>query len=342
MLGTMRKDLDFKKPFIIAEIGGNHEGSLDYAKKLLIDAAEAGADAVKFQTYFPDHIVSKIEDPERHKHFAKFSLRIEDYFALSELALENDVIFMSSIWDSESLSIINDLVSIHKIGSGDLTNYPLIKKIVETNKPLIISSAMATIEEIDETVRFIEKENPEYIDSKKLGILQCVAMYGEPNDSYANLNVISTLSKRFPKHIIGYSDHTIGSYAANIAVSLGAKILEIHFTDDKSREFRDHHISITGNELINLRENIAKTLSLMGSNNKRPVAEIESKERITEFRRSCYLNRDCLAGEIVTNENLTTLRPNKGIDAREYSKLLGRKLLVDKKAFESISWDDFD
>ena len=130
MLGSMRKDLDFKKPFIIAEIGGNHEGSLDYAKKLLIDAAEAGADAVKFQTYFPDHIVSKIEDPERHKHFAKFSLRIEDYFTLSELALENDVIFMSSIWDSESLSIINDLVSIHKIGSGDLTNYPLIKKIV--------------------------------------------------------------------------------------------------------------------------------------------------------------------------------------------------------------------
>ena len=342
MLGSMKKDLDFRMPFIIAEIGGNHEGSLDYAKKLLIDAAEAGADAVKFQTYFPDRIVSKIEDPERHKHFGKFSLGIEDYFTLSKLALENDVTFMSSIWDSESLADINDLVSIHKIGSGDLTNYPLIKKIVETNKPLIISSAMATIEEIDETVRFIEKENPAYIDSKKLGILQCVAMYGDPNDSYANLNVIPTLSKRFPKHIIGYSDHTIGSYAANIAVALGAKILEIHFTDDKSREFRDHHISITGKELNNLRKNIAKTLSLMGSNNKSPVAEIESKERISEFRRSCYFNQDCLAGDIVTAQNLTTLRPNKGIDAREYSKVLGRKLLVDKKAFESISWDDFE
>ena len=109
------------------------------------------------------------------------------------------------------------------------------------------------------------------------------------SDSYANLNVIPTLSKRFPKHIIGYSDHTIGSYAANIAVALGAKILEIHFTDDKSREFRDHHISITGKELNNLRKNIAKTLSLMGSNNKSPVAEIESKERILllQSRLSC-------------------------------------------------------
>tara|TARA_Y100000994_G_scaffold127711_1_gene104869 strand:- start:1034 stop:2050 length:1017 start_codon:yes stop_codon:yes gene_type:complete len=338
----MKKDLDFRDPFIIAEIGGNHEGNIDYAKKLLIDAAQAGADAVKFQTYFPDYIVSKVEDPDRHEHFEKFSLKIEDYLTLSKLASENGVMFMSSIWDPESLVVLNDLVSIHKIGSGDLTNYPLIKKIIETNKPLIISSAMATIEEIEETVSFIETENPNYTDSKKLAILQCVAMYGEPSDNYANLNVIPTLAKRFPKHVIGYSDHTVGNYAANIAVALGAKVLEIHFTDDKSRDFRDHHISITSDELTELKDNILKTQKLIGSKEKYPVTEIESKNRITEFRRACYFNKDCLVGDIASIENLTTLRPNKGIDAREYNDVLGRKLLVNKKAFESISWDDFE
>lgn len=338
----MSIDLNFKEPFIIAEIGGNHEGSLDYAKKLLIDAAQAGANAVKFQTYFPDKIVSKVEDPNRHKHFSKFSLNIEDYFVLSELAIKNDVMFMSSIWDSGSLSYLNDLIDIHKIGSGDLTNYPLIEEILLTNKPLIISTAMATMKEIEETVNFIGNTNHQYSESNRLAILQCVAMYGGPENKYANLKTIPTLVERFPKHTIGYSDHTLGNNAANIAVALGAKILEIHFTDDKSRDFRDHHISITADELIELRENISNTLSLMGSSEKHPVVEIETQERITEFRRGCYFNRDCIAGDIANTENLTTLRPNKGIDAREYSQVLGKKLLVDKKAFESISWADFE
>ena len=100
-------NLDFDSPFIIAEIGGNHEGSLDYAKDLLIQAAEGGADAVKFQTYFPDKIVSKVEDPDRHKHFSKFSLPIDDYFELADLAKKHNIIFMSSIWDLESFIVLS-------------------------------------------------------------------------------------------------------------------------------------------------------------------------------------------------------------------------------------------
>ena len=335
-------NLDFDSPFIIAEIGGNHEGSLDYAKDLLIQAAEGGADAVKFQTYFPDKIVSKVEDPNRHKHFSKFSLPIDDYFELADLAKKHNVIFMSSIWDLESFIALDSLISIHKIGSGDLTNFPLLKEIISTGKPLIISTAMSLMKEVEDTVRFIEKTQPRYSDSNKLGILQCVAMYGEPQDYYANLDVISTFLEKFPNHTIGYSDHTIGNFAANVAVTLGAKILEVHFTDDKSRKFRDHHISITKEELIELKKNIQTIQALRGITEKKPVKEIETSERISEFRRSCYLKYDCKLGDLITEDNLTTLRPNKGIDSRDYFKLLGKKLAVNKKAFEAIYWDDVE
>ena len=338
----MIKNLNFNEPFIIAEIGGNHEGDFEYAKKLLIDAADAGADAVKFQTYFSEKIVSKVENEERFKHFSRFELPIEKYIELANLAKENDVIFMSSIWDKGSLKELDKYISIHKIGSGDLTNYPLIREILQTGKPLIISVAMADMQEISETVDFINSISPEHIKNGKLGILQCVAMYGNPMDEFANLNVIKELKKQFPEAIIGYSDHTEGNYAANIAVALGSKILEIHFTDDKDREFRDHQLSVTSKELKELKKNIKKTIILTGDGVKIPVKGIETPERIWEFRRACYLKKDCKKGELISTENLTTLRPCKGIDARAYDDILGKKLITDKKAFHALSWDDFE
>ena len=338
----MPLNLKFEKPFIIAEIGGNHEGSFEYAKKLLIDAAEAGADAVKFQTYYPDKIVSKVENEERYKHFAKFVLPIEKYIELASIAKQNNVLFMSSIWDVDSLKELDPYISIHKIGSGDLTNYLLIEEILNTGKPLIFSVAMAEMKEISETVNFIKRLKPEYIIENKLAILQCVAMYGKPKDEYANLNVINALKNEFPNIVIGYSDHTEGNYAANIAVSLGAKILEVHFTDDKTREFRDHQISVTKNELINLKLNIIKTLSLLGDGVKKPVEKIETKKRIWEFRRACYLKHNCKKGDLITASNLITLRPCEGIDARDYKKLIGKRLTVNKNAFHRLSWDEFE
>lgn len=338
----MHKNLKFKEPFIIAEIGGNHEGNINYAKKLLIDAAKSGANAVKFQTYFPDKIVSKIENKERHEHFAKFVLSINQYIELAKLAKENNILFMSSIWDEDTLKDLNPYIDIHKIGSGDLTNYPLIRAIIKTKKPFIFSTAMAHMSEITDTVNYINELDPDYISSGKLAILQCVAMYGEPKNEFANLNIITELKEKFPEIIIGYSDHTEGNYAANIAVALGATILELHFTDDKSREFRDHQLSITKDELIELKINIEKTISLLGSRNKIPVKGIESPERIWEFRRACFLKVDCKKGDTIDDNNLTTLRPCSGIDARDYDSLIGKKLLIDKSAFHALSWDDIE
>lgn len=333
---------NLQKTFVIAEIGGNHEGDIEYAKLLLRNAVRSGVDAVKFQSYSADGMVSQIEDPARHKHFERFSLPVKDYIELSDLAGNLGVMFMSSVWDSYYLGALNPYIEIHKIGSGDLTNYPLIKAIVGCNKPLIISTAMATMEEVKATINFIDRTAPNFIKMGNLAVLQCVAMYGEPSDSYANLNVIQSYVEEFPDVTIGYSDHTVGFHACNIAVSLGAKILEVHFTDDKTREFRDHHISVDQMEMEELIKSIRRTEKMLGMYQKKPIDGVETKERICQFRRACYFIKDMAPGDLISQDNMTTLRPNKGVDARKYFDLLGKKVTKDIKAGQSFSEDDVE
>jgi N-acetylneuraminate synthase/N,N'-diacetyllegionaminate synthase len=331
------------RPFVIAEIGGNHEGNLDYAFKLLDDAVQAGADAVKFQTYTPDRIVSKVESPERHKHFGKFALKTEDYVALAKACHERGVQFMSSIWDRESIEVLDPYIEVHKVGSGDLTNYPLLKVLAQTNKPLCIATAMAELPEIEQTVRFLGSVNPDVIPQGKLCLMHCVAMYGDPRDEFANLGAIDTLRREFAEPIvIGYSDHTMGNVAVKVAVCMGARVIETHFTDDNSREFRDHHFAHTKETLADFVDFCARREAMLGTGDKRPMGEVETRRRIWEFRRSVYFTRDMQAGEVAAEENLTTLRPNEGIDARHYFSVLGKKLVRDKRAFERLRWDDFE
>ena len=332
----------FDRTFIIAEIGGNHEGDFNYAKKLLFDAIESGADAVKFQTYKPEKIVNRVVDQDRYDHFSKFTLDDDKFIELAKISKEKNIMFMSSVWDKDSLKLLDPFIEIHKIGSGDITNYPLIKEIIKTGKPTIISTAMSTLEEIRSTVDFILSIDESILAEKRLGILQCVAMYGEPMNEYANLNAINTLKDEFPEAIIGYSDHTIGIHACNIAVGMGSKILEVHFTDDKNRSFRDHHLSATKDELKMLIKNIRTTEVMLGSKLKRPVEEIETASRIKEFRRACYLNKDLSEGKIITNEDLVTLRPNIGIEATEYFKILGKRLKTKVVSGEPLDWNYFE
>lgn len=332
----------FDRTFIIAEIGGNHEGDFNYAKKLLFDAAESGADAVKFQTYKPEKIVNKVVDLDRYNHFSNFSLNDDQFVELAKISKDKKIIFMSSVWDKDSLELLDPYIEVHKIGSGDMTNYPLIKEIVKKGKPTIISTAMSTLEEISAAVNFILSIDSNILNENRLGIMQCVAMYGEPLDKYANLNVINTLKHEFPNAIIGYSDHTLGTHACNVAVGMGAKMLEIHFTDDKNRHFRDHHLSVTKDELKMLIEDIRKTENMLGSSLKKPVSDIETVSRIKEFRRACYLNKDLNKGNIITEEDLITLRPNVGIDATEYFKILGKRLERKVSKGEPLDWNYFE
>ncbi|MCA9496377.1 MAG: N-acetylneuraminate synthase family protein [Nanoarchaeota archaeon] len=339
----MKRNFRDGKTFVIAEIGGNHEGDFEYAKRLLLDVADSGADAVKFQSYKPDLIVSRVENEVRNKHFGKFALSDEQFMELAKLAKDKGIMFMASFWDEKALDLFDPLVEVHKVGSGDLTNYPLLEKIALKNKPMIIATAMSTLQEVKNVINFIRKVNPSLVEEGNLAILQCVAMYGEPLDKYANLNVIETYKKELPSDVvIGYSDHTTGIHAANIAVGMGAKVLEIHYTDDKNREFRDHHLSIIKEEMKQLISDIRRTEVMLGSFEKKPVAEIENEQRIWEFRRAVYFKGDVKAGTVASEENLITLRPNEGIDARRYYDVLGKTLKVDKKAHEKLSWEDFD
>lgn len=328
--------------FIIAEIGGNHEGDFQYAKRLLCDAIESGASAVKFQSYKADSLVSPIENPERHKHFRKFELSDEQFIELASLCQESGATFMSSLWDREAINRLDPYIQIHKIGSGDLTNYPILEAIAKKNKPVILSTAMATLEEIRDAVKFIESANSSLVPQGKLALLHCVAMYGDPKDEYANLLSIRVLQEAFPHLSIGYSDHTIGTYACELAMAMGASILEVHFTDDKSRAFRDHQISATAEELKALIEKGKRIRTLLGRNEKKPISAIETPSRIEEFRRAVYLTQDVPAGTVLTDTVLTTLRPNRGIDARNYYSVLGRRLKIDKKAYQALDSTDLE
>lgn len=331
------------RPFLIAEVGGNHEGDFEYAKKLTRDAAAAGADAVKFQTYTPDRIVSKVESPLRHKHFGKFALTTEQYIELAELCSSLNVQFMSSIWDLESIEALDPFTQVHKVGSGDLTNYRLLKALAQTGKPVCIATAMARLPEVRDTVEFIRSVNPQLVADGNLCVMHCVAMYGNPLDEFANLAAIEALKDEFaPEIAIGYSDHTMGNIATTAAVAMGAQVIETHFTDDQTREFRDHHFAHNPQEFTDLVEFCDRRDVMLGRRAKVPVSGVETNKRIWEFRRAVYFNRDMKAGEVASEENLTTLRPCEGIPANRYFDVLGQQLVNDKTAFQRLSWGDFE
>lgn len=327
--------------FVIAEIGGNHEGDFEYAQRLLKQAANSGADAAKFQVYSGDKLVSRIADPERNKHFDRFALTIDQYEQLAQMAKDLEIMFMASIWDRESLARLDRYIAVHKIGSGDFNAYELVEAIIRTGKPIIQSCGLATIEEIEDYVDFVKSIDPDYIEQRKLCLLQCTVMYPIP-DEQANLNAMRLIADR--THLpVGYSDHTLGTYAAEIAVAMGAQVIEMHFTDEREgKTFRDHQLSVTQHEMQQFVTQVDKIKTLQGSYDKQlmPI-EIENNHPVF-FRRAIYPLVDLAVGEQLARNNVTSLRPNKGIDARDYFNVLGKTLKVAKKAHEPIFWNDLE
>jgi N,N'-diacetyllegionaminate synthase len=326
---------------IITEIGGNHEGDFDYARRLLQLAAGSGTDVVKFQIYSGETLVNRCEDPQRVAHFNRFALTTDQYLALARECDELGVQFNASIWDASQIEIFDPFLRFYKVGSGDLTAYPLLQEIARRRKPIVLSTGLATLEEVRQSVSFIRSLDSIYEERDMLAILQCTSMYPIP-DRDANLNVMSTIREAF-KCKVGYSDHTVGTYAAEIAVALGAEILELHFTDKRDgRDFRDHQVSFTREDIKCLRERIELISELKGSFVKAPTAsEIESNHLIS-FRRAVYPARAIKAGERIARADLTVLRPCQGIPANEIEDLLGRRSLRDLNALERLSRSDFE
>lgn len=327
--------------YIIAEIGGNHEGNFEYAKELTRLAASSGADAVKFQIYTGDTLVNPVLAPDRNKHFKKFQLTPDQYIELAKLCRELGTTFMASVWDPAALDYIDPFIEIYKIGSGDLTAYSVIRATMRFGKPIILSTGLADMAEVLHTVEFIRSIDPAYIEDKKLALLQCTAMYPIP-DQDANLHVMETLHRQTGLPV-GYSDHTVGMIAVETAVAMGAQIIEMHFTDTREgKEFRDHKVSATREEIAALILRIQKIRTLQGSHGKSPTpSELENKHPHS-FRRGVYPARDIAAGTVICADDLVALRPCLGIGAEKFYQLVGMKARQDLKKYQELSFSLFE
>ncbi|MBP7556169.1 MAG: N-acetylneuraminate synthase family protein [Chitinophagaceae bacterium] len=327
-------------PLLIAEIGGNHEGDFDYACRLTELAIASDADFIKFQIYTGDTLVSRLESPQRNEHFKKFELHPEQHIALARMCEQAGKSYMASVWNPDFIEWIDPYMPVYKIGSGDLTAYPVLKRIASIGKPIILSTGLSTLEEVLAAVNYIQRVNGLYKSPDYLAILQCTSMYPiQPGD--ANLSVMHTL-REATGLTIGYSDHTIGNKALEIAVAMGAGILEFHFTDVKEgRSFRDHQVSLTKEDVHQLIADIRLVELLKGDGVKRPLDIETSNGHELSFRRAVYPIRDITAGTIIAEQDLITLRPNHGIDARDFDKVIGKRINVSVKAHQKLEWDMF-
>ena len=322
-------------PLMIAEIGGNHEGSFSYAKKLKKEAIKSGADVIKFQLYSGDTIVNKKISPDRNKHFKKFQLSKKQHIELAKMCRKAGVQYNASIWNLEMISWVDKYLKFYKIGSGDLTAYPIISEFAKRGKPILLSTGLSNLSEIKDTINYIKKVNPIYKKRDMIAIMQCTSMY-PTEDTDVNLLVIDQFKKSF-NYEVGYSHHSFGDLPLLIAYIKGANVLEFHFTDTrKGKVFRDHLISLTKEEVKNLSLKFKRIKKLFGNSKKTALISEKKSGHVKSFRRAIYFNKDIKKGHIISNSDLVCLRPNEGLDARKINKLLGKKSSKNFKALEKI------
>jgi len=325
------KKIGPEKPcFVIAEIGINHNGDIKLARKLIEKAAETGADAVKFQSYHTDDFVSKKSN--YYNLFKKLELSEEDFKELREFAEKKKILFISTPLDLRYVDFLNEIdVSAFKIASGDLTFIPLLKKVAKTKKPIILSTGMATIGEIDEAINVIKNEG-----NGKIILMHCVSCYPVPYEQ-VNLKAIITLKNTFNLPV-GYSDHTLDIAVPVAAVALGAKIIEKHFTLEKNMEGPDHKLSASPEEFKRMVEMIRITEKALGDGYKKPM-ECEKEARLYG-RRSVVAKTRIMKGERITEDNVICKRPALGIEPKFLHIILNKKVKRNINEGKIIKWED--
>jgi len=324
-----------KKVIIVAEIGNNHEGSFDLARTLVDKAADAGVDAVKFQTFQTKTFVAPSQT-DRYKRMQGFELNHDEFAKLSEQARNNGLKFISTPLDMPSAIFLVDIVDALKIASGDNTFYPLIKFVSETNKPLIVSSGFAGEETIQEVISLVKEARNENGGLDNFAILHCVSAYPvEIKD--ANLSAIQTLARKFLGELtIGYSDHTLGLEAATLAVSAGARIIEKHFTIDRNfSDFRDHQLAADPSMMSELVKNIRATEVYLGNGTLEP-RQIE-KDTELPVRRSIAASKDLVIGHVINNDDIMWIRPGDGFAPGRENEIIGKVLKISIQTGELFS-----
>jgi len=318
-IGSFNTD---KEVMIVAEIGNNHEGSYTLAEEMIFKAAEAGADAVKFQTFRTELYVSRL-NKARFERLKSFELTFDQFERLSRMARNAAVIFLSTPFDLDSAEFLNSIVPAFKISSGDNNFYPLIEKVAGFGKPIILSSGLADMGEVKQTKSFIEQKWDNSEQRPDLAVLHCVSGYPvEPSE--ANLGAITHLKEELGC-TVGYSDHTMGIEAAVLSVALGARIIEKHFTIDKNySDFRDHQLSADPGEMTKLVERIRKVQVYLGSG-KKVVQKVE-ETNIPLSRRSIVAKVDLVAGSTISTDDITWVRPAGGLRPGSETIVVGKRL----------------
>ncbi len=315
------------KVFIIAEAGVNHNGDLELAKKLVDAAVEAGADVVKFQTFKAEKLVCKnAEKADYQKEttdtsesqfemLKKLELTEEMHTQLLSYCKEKGILFLSTPFDVESVDYLTGLgMDIMKIPSGEITNYPYLRKVAQTGKKVILSTGMSDIEEVKAAVAVLKEYG-----SKDIAVLHCNTEYPTP---YADVNLNAMLVLRDELGIeIGYSDHTQGIEIPIAAVAMGAKIIEKHFTLDKTMDGPDHKASLEPHELKEMVSAIRNVEAALGDGVK--VPSVSEQKNIAIARKSIVAKCRIEKGEIFTEENLTAKRPGTGISPMRWNDIIG-------------------
>lgn len=331
--------------FVIAEVGVNHNGSRERALEMVDVAAEAGADAVKFQTFQPKLLVHQdaakgkyqqkttAADESQLAMLEKLQLSAEDFRVLRDRCLERGIVFLSTPFDEESVGLLDRLtVAAFKLGSADITNLPLIECVAATGKPVILSTGMSEIGEIDVAVATARGAG-----CLSLGILHCVSAYPTPA-AECNLRVIAALRDRYQVPV-GFSDHTRGIHIAAAAVALGASILEKHFTLDRGLPGPDHAASLIPAELKVMVADIREVEAALGDGVKRPT--VSESENLTIGRRSLFWAHAMNAGTSVAAENFVALRPGSGLPPGRRDEFVGRRLARAVSEGGMVREDDF-
>ncbi|MDQ3019422.1 MAG: N-acetylneuraminate synthase family protein [Bacteroidota bacterium] len=330
-------------PYVIAEAGVNHEGSMELAKRLIDEAAHGGAHAIKFQTYKAETLTIKdspsywdtgLEKTKNQfdlfKKYDKFWKK--EYEDLKSVCDRMGIEFLSTPFDIKSADFLNDLMPVFKISSSDITNFPFIKHICKFGKPILLSTGASTVHEIQETVELIDKFG------NQLCLLHCILNY-PTLDENANLGMILDQKIKFPHAVPGYSDHTLPGTmeVLKIAALLGAVILEKHFTFDKALPGNDHYHAMDKDDLKYFLKDMDKVFKIIGVFQKKPLPTEEVS--IRNARRSLVTKKKIKAGEILSLENLTWKRPGAGISPKFIDDVIEKKALVDIEEDTVLKWD---
>lgn len=338
------------KVTIIAEAGVNHNGDIKIAKKLIDSAAKSGADYVKFQSFKADKLVSKTakkaiyqklnindNDDFQYNMLKSLELSQKDHLELVQYCDIKKIKFLSTAFDSDGLDYLNNLgLELFKIPSGEITNYQYLKKLSSFGKPVILSTGMSNLNEIQDALEILCSGS---ISIDDITVLHCNTDY-PTKFSDVNLNAMIDIQKNFNVNV-GYSDHTLGIEVPIAAVTLGALIIEKHFSLDRNMSGPDHAASLEPNELTQMVKAIRNIeLAINGDGFKNPTkSEIKN---LAIVRKSLFNKISVKKGDLVTNDILFPLRPGDGISPMEIPKIIGKKFKKDMRPFTKLKFDDFE